>query len=91
MCGFLAVVLYRLGKPGSVARKLALLLVIEGVTLGSSSSLEFLLISPSEAYRLYRPWFDVQFIIHTIGDCAMLGEPRVSLVHLTGSVLRSTW
>jgi tellurite resistance protein len=72
MCGFLAIVLYRVGKPGSVARKLALLLVIEGVTLGSSSSLEFLLISPSEAYRLYRPWFDVQFIIHTLGDCAML-------------------
>ena len=72
MCWFLAVVLYRVGRPGSVARKLAVLLVIEGVTLGSSSSLEFLLISPSEAYRLYRPWFDVQFIIHTLGDCAML-------------------
>jgi tellurite resistance protein len=72
MCWALAVVLYRVGTPGSVARKLGLLLVIEGVTLGSSSSLEFLLISPSEAYRLYRPWFDVQFIIHTLGDCAML-------------------
>ncbi len=54
MCWALAVVLFRVGTPGSVARKLALLLVIEGVTLGSSSSLEFLLISPSEAYRLYR-------------------------------------
>lgn len=72
LCWALAALLYRVGMPGSVARKLALLLVIEGVTLGSSSSPEFLLISPSEAYRLYRPWFDLQFIIHTLGDCAML-------------------
>ena len=33
MCWSLAVVLYRVGTAGSVARKLALLLVIEGVTL----------------------------------------------------------
>jgi len=72
MCWALAVLLYRVGTPGSVARKLSLLLVVEGVTLGSSSSVEFLLTSPSEAYRLYRPWFDVEMIIHTLGDCAML-------------------
>jgi hypothetical protein len=49
MCLVLAVVLYRVGTRGSVARRLALLLVVEAVTLGSSSSLEFLLVSPSAA------------------------------------------
>lgn len=32
-CWGLAVVLYRVGPPGSMARKLALLLVVEGVAL----------------------------------------------------------
>jgi len=72
MCLALAVVLYRVGTRGSVARKLALLLVVEAVTLGSSSSLEFLLVSPSAAFAAYRQWFDIQFLVHTLGDCAML-------------------
>jgi len=72
MCLVLAVVLYRVGTRGSVARRLALLLVVEAVTLGSSSSLEFLLVSPSAAFEAYRQWFDILFIIHTLGDCAML-------------------
>jgi len=72
MCLVLAVVLYRVGTRGSVARKLALLLVVEAVTLGSSSSVEFLLVSPSAAFEAYRQWFDIQFLVHTLGDCAML-------------------
>ena len=36
MCWALAVVLYRVGESGSVARKLALLLVVEGITLLSA-------------------------------------------------------
>jgi hypothetical protein len=72
MCAALAVVLYRVGPPGSVARRLSLLLVVEGVTLGSSSSIEFLLVSPGETFRLHPGWGQVQFIVHTLGDCAML-------------------
>ncbi len=37
-CWGLAVVLYRVGTAGSVARKLALLLAIEGVTLLTAGS-----------------------------------------------------
>jgi hypothetical protein len=72
MCWALAVVLYRVGPPGSVARRLSLLLVVEGVTLGSSSSIEFLLVSPADAFRLHPRWAQAEFIVHTLGDCAML-------------------
>jgi hypothetical protein len=72
MCWALAVVLYRVGTPGSVARRLSLLLVVEGVTLGSSSSIEFLLVSPSDAFHLHPRWMQAEFIVHTLGDCAML-------------------
>ncbi len=72
MCWSLAVVLHRVGAPGSVSRKLSLLLVVEGVTLASSSSVEFLLVSPAYAYKHYPELFQVQFIVHTFGDCAML-------------------
>jgi hypothetical protein len=39
----LAVVLFRVGGSGSVARKLALLLVVEAAALASSSSIDLLL------------------------------------------------
>jgi hypothetical protein len=55
-----------------VARKLALLLVFEGLTLGSSDASYFFLVSPEEFLSLY-PWISpVQHIIHTFGDCGML-------------------
>ena len=40
MCCGLAVVLYRVGTAGSVARKLALLLLVEGVTLASTGFID---------------------------------------------------
>lgn len=68
----LALVLYRVSLPDSVARKLALLLVFEGLTLGSSDAAYYLLASPEEFLDLY-PWLSqVQSIIHTFGDCGML-------------------
>jgi hypothetical protein len=72
MCLALAVVLYRVGMRGSVARKLALLLVVEAVTLGSSSSVEFLLVSPTATIEAYPRWYEIMFLVHTLGDCAML-------------------
>jgi hypothetical protein len=72
MCLALAVVLYRVGVRGSVARKLALLLVVEAVTLGSSSSVEFLLVSPTATIEAYPRWYEIMFLVHTLGDCAML-------------------
>ncbi len=67
----LAVLLFRVGTPGSVARKLALLLVFEGVTLGSSDAGLFVLASPDDIFRQY-PWFgNAQMIVHTLGDLGM--------------------
>jgi len=72
MCWALAVVLYRVGNPGSVARNLSLLLIIEGMTLGSSSSVDFLLVSPSEFWASYPGLSKAGMLVHTIGDCGML-------------------
>jgi hypothetical protein len=68
----LAVVLYRVSLPDSIARKLSLLLVFEGITLGSSDVISYFLTSPENFNSLY-PWFDmVQSIVHTFGDCAIV-------------------
>jgi len=72
MCWALALVLFRVGSRGSVARKLALLLVAEGVTLVSSGSTEFLL-GPLVAFYDKHPWYsDVETIVHAFGDSCML-------------------
>ena len=69
----LAMVLFRVGMPGGVARKLAVLLVLEGVTLGTSDAgVAFWLVSPDEFYTRY-PMSDlIQGIVHTAGDIGML-------------------
>ncbi|KPK42217.1 MAG: hypothetical protein AMJ65_08010 [Phycisphaerae bacterium SG8_4] len=72
ICWTLAVVLRRVGMRGSVARKLALLLVVEGMTLGSSSSVDFLLTSPAEFWGRHPTLGTASMFVHTLGDCAML-------------------
>jgi hypothetical protein len=72
MCWLLALWLFRVGARDSVARKLALLLVFEGITLGSSDSIMYFMVSPEETFRQY-PWLtNLQLAIHTFGDCCML-------------------
>jgi hypothetical protein len=72
-CWTFAAVLYRAGPAGSVSRKLALLLVIEGITLGTGGypelSLGLTLPQVADQYPLYD---QIAFITHTIGDCALL-------------------
>ena len=72
MCWILAVVLYRVGAPGSVARKLSLLLVVEGVTLVSTGYIDLFLTAETRAHRWYPQFYRAEEIIHTLGDCAML-------------------
>lgn len=72
MCWSLAVVLFRVGNPGSVARKLSLLLIIEGVTLVSSSSVDFLLASPVDFWARHPGLSRAEMWVHTMGDCGML-------------------
>ena len=80
LCFVFAVVLYRVGASGSVARKLSLLLVVEGITL-LSSGIPFDLLSEEIQEKIFVPtgeggWLDlvapIDFIIHTFADCAML-------------------
>jgi hypothetical protein len=73
MCWALAVVLFRVGMPGGVARKLAVLLVLEGLTLGSSDAgVLFWLVSPEAFYEQNPVFAAVQGIVHTLGDVSML-------------------
>ena len=71
-CWALAVVLYRVGTPGSVARMLSLLLVVEGFTLATADFPVMALGLNWDFYELYPLFARIYFIGHTIGDAAML-------------------
>jgi hypothetical protein len=72
MCWSLAAVLYRVGAQGGVARKLSLLLVVEGATLISTGYLDLFLTESTRALPFYPAFFRAEEIVHTVGDCAML-------------------
>jgi hypothetical protein len=72
MCWILAVVLYRVGTAGSVARKLSVLLVIEGLTLISTGYIDLIMGSLVQEQSWYPMLVTAESIIHTFGDCAML-------------------
>ncbi len=55
-----------------MARKLALLMVVEGVTLASTGFIDTLLGPAMLAHSAYPFWIQVEPIVHTFGDCAML-------------------
>ncbi len=78
-CWSLAVVLYRVGTAGSVTRKLALLLVIEGVTLltGEFPELASGLVGLSWSfwesfYEQHPALYWISGIVHHLGDAAMI-------------------
>jgi hypothetical protein len=72
MCFALALVLYRVGITGSVARKLSLLLVVEAVTLVSTGYIDLFFAPAVTESSWYSTWFEAEVIVHTFGDCAML-------------------
>ncbi len=72
MCWAFAAVLYRVGAPRSVARKLAALLVIEGLILATAGYIDELFTPATLASSWISTWFEITEIVHTIGDCAML-------------------
>ena len=72
MCLGLAVILRRVGMPGSVARMLSLLLVVEGVTLISTGFIDLFLTPATQEASWYPGWLKAEEFVHTIGDCAML-------------------
>jgi hypothetical protein len=71
-CWVFAVILFRVGTRGSEARKLALLLAIEGVTLATSNYVELYLTPAGFASTAYQTYHPISFILHILGDCLML-------------------
>lgn len=72
-CWGLAVVLYRVGAAGGVSRKLALLLVMEGITLVTAGFPEFVMGKDQYVVFVQNPALAYfYFILHHIGDAAML-------------------
>ena len=72
LCWSLAATLYRVGTPGSVARRLSLLLLVEGATLISTGYLDLFLTDSARSAGWYPAFFRVEEIVHTVGDCLML-------------------
>jgi len=72
MCWALAIVLYRVGASGDPARKLALLLVVEGFTLVSTGFLDLFLTQTARQHPFYPAWVQAESFVHTFGDCALL-------------------
>lgn len=73
LCWGLSALLFRTGMPGSVGRRLAVLLFLEGLTLGSSGAgVAYWLVSP-EAVFAQHPWL-ARLLggVHFFGDTAML-------------------
>ena len=72
LCWFLAVVLFRVGSPGGLARRLSLLLTAEGVALASSGILDFFLTPEARAGSGYLLWSDAAWGAHLLADGAIL-------------------
>ena len=70
-CWALAVVLYRVATTGTVARMLAILLFVEGVTLLSTGYLDMLFNLQDGFYSQYPQWGPTWMIVHLLGDGAM--------------------
>jgi F0F1-type ATP synthase assembly protein I len=71
-CWAFAVTLYRVGAPGSVARKLSLLLFVEGVTLATAGFPEMAFGVGQDFWEQHPVYAMVNFFGHTAGDAAML-------------------
>ncbi len=75
-CWGLAVVLYRVGTGGSVARKLAVLLVVEGFVLGTAGFPQFASGLPigfwGNFYESHSALVLLSGLVHHLGDAAMI-------------------
>jgi hypothetical protein len=72
LCWALAVVLFRVGPAESVARKLSVLLVIEGITLVTAGFPDFLLGIELDWYAAHPVLEMATGIIHHLGDAGMV-------------------
>jgi hypothetical protein len=88
VCFGFAIWLWRIGTRGSTARQLSVLLVIEGITLGTSGSLNFGMSPPQQnpdgTWPLGRVLWSV---LHHVGDVAIIALYPPFLAN----VLRTRW
>jgi hypothetical protein len=71
-CWALAVVLYRVSTADSVARKLAVLLVVEGFVLVTAGYPEFTFDVPDSFFELHPMLYFLSSLVHHLGDAAMI-------------------
>jgi hypothetical protein len=92
MCWALAVVLYRVAPKGSTARKLAVLLVIEGLTLFTAGFPEFVMgMEWANHYQEIYPTLGLaSFLFHHLSDGAMIAlyPPFLAAALATGFTAR---
>lgn len=71
-CWGLAFILYRVGTTGSVARKLSVLLIIEGIVLATAGFPEFALGLSEAFYESHQRFYFYSALVHHFSDVAML-------------------
>ena len=71
LCWSLAVVLFRVGPAGGVARKLAVLLVVEGVTLVTAGFPEFVLGLSENFWFEHKAYTTLSGLVHLLGDAVV--------------------
>lgn len=87
LCWSLAVVLFRVGPAGSVARQLAVLLVVEGVTLVTAGFPEFVL-GLSEDWWVEHTTAEIPLALaHFLGDAGMIALYPPFLAAALGTAL----
>jgi hypothetical protein len=68
----LGVQLYRVGTTGSVARKLSVLLIVEGIVLVTAGFPEFALALSQDFFESYQRLYFYSGLVHHFSDVAML-------------------
>jgi len=88
-CWALAVVLYRVSAAGTAARKLAVLLVVEGFVLATAGFPDFVFNIPDSFYEARPTLYFFVGAVHHLGDAAMIAlYPPFLAVALDTSVTR---
>jgi len=89
-CWALATVLFRVSTPRTTARKLAVLLVIEGLVLATAGFPEFAFGIPDSVYEEHPTLLFILGAIHHLGDAAMVAlYPPFLALALNSKLTRS--
>jgi hypothetical protein len=87
LCWSLAVVLFRVGPTGSVARKLSMLLVVEGMTLLTAGFPEFVLGLGEDFWLEHMTYAIPSGLAHFLGDAGMVALYPPFLAAALGTAL----